>query len=284
MKVSSISNPIQNNYVNSKNTHNENQNSKYNAYTENKTINKNANSDSVNFCGITDLVGKGYNKIAPYCEKFVNWKPLKNRIESGNFVLDIATLGSVLTSSIYAYKYATNKEKSLNERIALSLNCMLVCALGAVTTYGAKSLFKSAQAQSAENYFKRKAEQVGAQADLNKLMDKCGNKFKDVIKALGLKELPEHLKNEVSTENLAKLKEIIPSYKGFSPLADLFSWALINRLAIPVIVQKPATNIAMKICHKFDDNSKAGSENNTKIAQQNNDNKSLTAQENTAKA
>ena len=323
MKVSSISNPIQNNYVTPKNIHNTNQN---NNYDSNKLIssNNNSSSNSVNFGGLAGIkiglekvytkLGFVYDKLSPLAEKVANTgsKFWKKRIDSGNFLLDIATLSSVTTSSLYAYKYATNKDKSKNERVALALNCMLVCALGAVLTYGAKGLFKTAQKNSAKNFFER---EVTNNEKLKPSYDKLVQRADEIIAASkeaskknpeerailasakdyvmdalsGAKPENNKLVNELEKlveekDSLKQLQEIAPAVQGFSPLADLFSWALINRLAVPVVIQKPATNIAMKICHKFDDNSKAGNENNTKIAQQNNDNKSLTAQENTAKA
>ena len=159
--------------------------------------------------------GKHYAK--PMADK--EW--LQNASEKmtnfpGQMTEHMATLGSILTSSVYMYKTVKNKDLDDDKRKTLAINqglCCLIPTIGAYTVSSKLSKFK----KNVEYRY-------------------CGLKEQQV--ALG----------QISKEEAKILKESLGNkLKGLNALTGLITFTLIYRYVTPVIVTPVANWIGNKL-------------------------------------
>ncbi len=185
--------------------------------TEQKPIEQNKlNSDKakdVNFKGKGD--GK---KASWFVRKFGEWygKPLlenegiaklSEKLASlpGNITQHMATLGSLITSSVYVERTLTNKDLDVERRRTLAINQILCFFIPTIAAYTVDSLIKGWTKNKEYRY-------SGLQEQKKALADYEGKAVKGMSKDLG------------------------KSLKGVRILASLATFTLIYRYATPVII------------------------------------------------
>ena len=207
----------------------------YNNIQENYTLNKkvystteNPNlssaSGELNFKGnkeskfgqmVSKFFGKHYGKPM-YDQNWIQTASEKMTKFPGEMTEHMATLGSVLTSSVYMYKTATNKDLESKSRKTLAVNqglCCVIPAIGAYTVSNKLSKFK----KNVEYRYRGLKEQQVA-------LDQISRQEADALKA----KLGNNL-------------------KGLSALTGLITFTLIYRYITPVVVTPVASWIGRKI-------------------------------------
>lgn len=164
---------------------------------------------------ISEFFGKHYGKPM-YNKQWVQDISEKSKKIPGSMTEHMATLGSVLTSSMYMYKTLTNDDLDTKSRKTLAINQGLCCLIPAVCAYTVSHYLAK---------FKKVAEYTY-----------CG--LKEQQKALG----------QLSAEQVAKLeKEFGTKLKGFNALTSLVTFTLIYRYITPVVITPVANYIGEKI-------------------------------------
>lgn len=220
MNIQGLSNyNLQSSYVNNK---------KYsNQYTQNTGINA---QNKISFQGgkgsgigdwIAEFFGKHYAK--PMADKkWIQTASEKMTSFPGQMTEHMATLGSILTSSVYMYKTLNNKDLDADKRKTLAINqglCCLIPTIGAYTVSNKLANFK----KNVEYRY-------------------CGLKEQQV--ALG----------QISEQEAKVLKESLgKKLKGLNALTGLITFTLIYRYVTPVVVTPFANWIGNKINAKNND-------------------------------
>lgn len=215
-------------------------------YTKPEETNLLSNSATINFKGakegkfgkwISEFFGKHYGKPM-YDKEWIQTASEKMTKFPGEMTEHMATLGSVLTSSVYMYKTATNKDLEPKSRKTLAINQGLCCVIPA----------------------------IGAYTVSNKL-----SKFKKNVeyRYRGLKEQQVAL-GQISKQEAEILKSKLGNnLKGLGALTGLVTFTLIYRYLTPVVVTPVANWIGRKL---FGDNKKTSSESKNITIDSNNQN------------
>lgn len=177
-------------------------------------------SDGVSFKGafgdkVAELFGKYYAK--PMCDQ--KWLQSFSESLSGVSTMmtqHMATLGSLITSSVYMMRTLKNKDLDPEKRKTLSINQLLCFIIPTACAYGV------------DHYMK----------DFNKNMEYRYSGLKEQQMALG----------KLTPEECAKLKKSLGGkLKCFSALAGLATFTLIYRYITPVVITPIANKIGAKI-------------------------------------
>lgn len=94
---------------------------------------------NVNFTGISDVIASGLGKIGN-SDVFI--KGMEKVGDSKNLMTNLSTASSAVTTGLYIYKNLTNKEKTKNEKITLTINQALTFAISTALTYSVVGALK----------------------------------------------------------------------------------------------------------------------------------------------
>lgn len=135
----------------------------------------------------------------------------------GSMTEHMATLGSILTSSVYMWKTIHNKDLDADNRKTLAINQGLCCVIPAVAAYTVASKIR------------------GYNKDLEHLYR-------------GLKEQQIAKLRKVDSEKAKMIKESLgPKLKNFGSLMGLLTFTLIYRYVTPVLVTPLANKLGDKL-------------------------------------
>ena len=173
-------------------------------------------------------ISKVYGKY--YAEKMYNKKWVQNASEKmskapipGSMTEHMATLGSILTSSVYMWQTVHNKDLDADKRKTLAINQGLCCIIPALAAYTVAAKIRG----------------------LNKNLEHLYR---------GLKEQQITVERKVDSEKAKMIKESLGSkLKNFGSLMGLLTFTLIYRYVTPVLV----TPLANKLGDKLNQRKKA---------------------------
>lgn len=198
-------------------------NNQYQTYSLNKKQMNPQNLSQPSFNGkFGDAVGKffGEHYAAPMCNK--QWLQKISEGMSGmstQMTQHMATLGSLITSSVYMARTLKNKDLDPEKRKTLSINQLLCFIIPTACAYGV------------DHYMR----------DFNKNMEYRYSGLKEQQMALG----------KLSAEECEALKKSFGNkLKGFGALAGLATFTLIYRYLTPVLITPLANKIGAKINEK----------------------------------
>lgn len=211
MNIQSV-NLISNNYNNQKSVRN---NTKLNTFE--------TPVDTVSFKGkkpagkVTKFFAENYGKkfvnsdgMQTFCEKLASLK-------GGNVTQHLATLGSVITSSVYMQKTLTNESLDKDRRKTLAWNQGLVLGFSTVGAYSLNNLM----------------------GDINKQLE---------YKYVALQENKMAKMGKVDPKKLAEMKEVFSKrLGGFRTLMPIVTFTMVYRYISPVAI----TPVANWISDKF---------------------------------
>lgn len=164
---------------------------------------------------ISEFFGKYYGKPM-YNKEWIQIASEKMTKFPGEMTEHMATLGSILTSSVYMYKTATNKDFDSKSRKTLAVNQGLSCVIPVVGAYTVSKKLSD---------FKKNVE----------------------YRYRGLKEQQVAL-GQISHQEAELLKSKLgDNLKGLSALTGLITFTLIYRYLAPVVVTPVANWIGNKI-------------------------------------
>lgn len=164
---------------------------------------------------ISKMYGKYYGKPM-YDKKWIQNASEKMTKFPGNMTEHMATLGSILTSSVYMYKTVQNKDLDSKKRNTLAINQGLCCVIPTIGAYTISNKMKD---------FKKRIE----------------------YRYRGLKEQQVALGQLSAEEANALKKSLGTKLKSLSALTGLITFTLIYRYLTPVIVTPVANWIGRKI-------------------------------------
>ena len=183
--------------------------SRQNRNLTNKFDNTNTNQNNVNFrAKFWDQVGKFYGE--KYADKIMDKRWIQNLAKhlagvSEQMTQHMATVGSLLTSSVYFYQTITNKKLESDKRTTLGINQIGCFIIPTLCAYGVDYKLKN----------------------FNKKMEYLYSGLKRQQMALG----------KISPEKSEKLiKTLGPKLKSFGALMGLFTFTFIYRFATPVAI------------------------------------------------
>ncbi len=171
-----------------------------------------------------DFIGRFFGKhyAKPMMEK--EWtRNLSERLSKlpGNMTEHMATLGSLITSSVYMGRTLTNKELDPQKRRTLSINQCLCFIIPTICAYTVNSML----------------------AGFNKKLEYRYAGRQEMKKALGL----------VSGDKIVEMqKKLGDRLKGFKTLSSLLTFTLIYRYVTPVIITPVANYIGDKVNKRSD--------------------------------